>query len=62
MQQSYDWLHYFVSESPWDINIVLERTVSVIKQLPQNRTFRLGGMLILDDTLDETEIRSISDG
>jgi len=53
MQQSYDRLHYFVSESPWDINNVLEQTVSVIKQLPQDRTFRPGGMLVLDDTLIE---------
>lgn len=53
MQQSYDRLHYFVSESPWDINNVLEQTVSVIKQLPEDRTFRPNGMLILDDTLIE---------
>lgn len=53
MQQSYDRLHYFISESPWDINNVLEKTVSVIKQLPADRRFTTDGLLILDDTLIE---------
>lgn len=53
MSQSYDRLHYFISESPWEINDVLEKTVSVIKHLPADRTFSADGMLILDDTLIE---------
>ncbi len=53
MQQSYDLLHYFISESPWEINTVLEKRVSVIKPLPSERTFITERMLILDDTLIE---------
>lgn len=51
--QSYDRLHHFVAESPWDVNDVLEQTVSVIKALPSDRTFTEDGFLIIDDTLIE---------
>lgn len=53
LSQSYDALHHFVSESPWEINDVLEQTVSVIKALPDNQGFHDKGMLIIDDTLIE---------
>jgi SRSO17 transposase len=51
--QSYDRLHHFVSNASWDINDVLEKTVSVIKQMPTDRTFTPDGMLVIDDTLIE---------
>lgn len=53
LSQSYDALHHFVSESPWEINDVLEQTVSVIKALSDNQGFHNKGMLIIDDTLIE---------
>jgi SRSO17 transposase len=53
LSQSYDSLHHFVSESDWDINNVLEQTVSVIKNLPEDRFFHDKGILIIDDTLIE---------
>jgi len=51
--QSYDALHHFVSEGTWDINDVLEQTVTVIKDLPSGQCFHEKGMLIIDDTLIE---------
>jgi SRSO17 transposase len=53
LSQSYDSLHHFVSESPWEINDVLEHTVSVLKHLPNDRGLHENGMLIIDDTLIE---------
>lgn len=53
MSQSYDRLHHFVTESPWDVNDVLERNVSVIKELPTDRSFSEEGYLLIDDTLIE---------
>ena len=53
ISQSYDSLHNFVSESPWDINNVLEKTVSIIKNLPEGERFHEDGLLIIDDSLIE---------
>lgn len=53
LSQSYDALHHFVSESPWDINQVLEQTVSILKSLPEGQQLHDKGMLIIDDTLIE---------
>ena len=53
LAQSYDALHHFVSESPWDINDVLEQTVGVLKNLPDGQGLHEQGMLIIDDTLIE---------
>jgi hypothetical protein len=53
LSQSYDALHHFISDKPWEINDVLEQTVSVIKQLPEGQRFHEKGMLIIDDTIIE---------
>ncbi|MBI3293226.1 MAG: IS701 family transposase [Deltaproteobacteria bacterium] len=53
LSQSYDALHHFVSDRPWEINDVLEQTVRVIKQLPDGQRFHEKGMLIIDDTIIE---------
>jgi len=53
LSQSYDSLHHFASESPWDINDVLEQTVGILKTLPEDRRLHEKGMLIIDDTLIE---------
>lgn len=53
LSQSYDRLHHFVSESPWDVNDVLSQTISIIKTLPTDRSFSEGGSLLIDDTLIE---------
>jgi len=53
LSQSYDSLHHFVSESPWDINDVLGFTVSILKNLPHGQSLHEQGMLIIDDTLIE---------
>jgi SRSO17 transposase len=53
LSQSYDSLHHFVSESPWDINDVLKHTVGVLKNLPHGQGLHEQGMLIIDDTLIE---------
>lgn len=53
LSQSYDALHHFVSEPAWDINHVLDHSVSLIKSLPDGQRFHEKGMLIIDDTLIE---------
>jgi len=53
LSQSYDALHHFVSESPWEINDVLDHTVGVLKNLPDGQGLHEQGMLIIDDTLIE---------
>lgn len=53
LSQSYDALHHFTAESPWEINDVLEQTVTVIKNLPHGQRFHDKGILIIDDTLIE---------
>lgn len=50
----YDSLHHFVSESHWDIDEVMNTSVSVIKHLPdKNKCFNKKGWLIIDDSLIE---------
>ena len=53
LSQSYDRLHHFAAESPWEVNDVLEHTVSIIKALPYGQCFHDKGILIIDDTLIE---------
>lgn len=53
LSQSYDRLHHFAAESPWEINDVLGQTVTVIKSLPHGQCFHDKGILIIDDTLIE---------
>lgn len=51
--QSYDRLHHFATEASWEINDVLERSASTIKQLPFGQRCHDNGMLIIDDSLIE---------
>jgi hypothetical protein len=53
INQSYDNLHHFVADSPWEINHVLEQTVRTLKNLPDGQRLHELGMLIIDDTLIE---------
>lgn len=53
ISQSYDSLHNFVSESPWDIDDVLEQTVRILKNLPDEERLTEEGILIIDDSLIE---------
>jgi SRSO17 transposase len=43
-------MHHFVSDSPWDVNDVLSRTITTIKALPSDRSFSADGSLLIDDT------------